>query len=322
MPRRRRNRPRFAFSAVLLAFASASAPAYAWHYMTPEFLAKTARPMSLAVLPPHADFIKQQAIMTAELLKEAQALEDEAATALGVQLRSLGYAVRVVTPKEVADTPGLGALLTALDARYDEEWAKILRKKREVKRSRYSAGDDVVKVSSLLNVDGLIMSRVVAVGHTKGSQWLTLVLSAGTDVTDSYARISLGVLEGKTGRVQGYFEGKRSSSLHGMLKKPAHVMNRLVKNAINPYPGSNDVEIVDDASAAGPKEAAKEDKSDEEAISDFETVLKGRSAGVPPAPGVSPAPQAPQAAPETTPAVPAPSPAPGLTGAREILRDF
>ena len=176
-----------ALTLALLVCLCGTAPALARQYMTPAFLAKTPRPMSLAVLPPHADFIKQQAVMTADMVKEAQALEDEGATALGAQLQAKGYTVRVLTLKDVEATPGLKALITTLNGRYDEEWSKILRKPRELKKGRYSVGDDAVKVCSLLKVDGLVMSRVVAVGHTGGRQALTMILSLGQSFAQSYA---------------------------------------------------------------------------------------------------------------------------------------
>jgi len=113
--------------------------------------------------------------------------------------------------------PGLKALVTTLNGRYDEEWSKILRKPREVKKGRYSVGEDVVKVCSLLKVDGLIMSRVVAVGHTGGRQALSIILSGAA--AQSYARIGLAVLEGKTGHVEGYFDGVKTCTMSALLKK-------------------------------------------------------------------------------------------------------
>jgi len=277
-----------ALTLAFLACLCGTAPALARQYMTPAFLAKTPRPMSLAVLPPHADFIKQQAVMTADMVKEAQALEDEAATALGAQLQSKGYTVRVLTQKDVEETPGLKALATGLNGRYDEEWSKILRKPREVKKGRYSVGEDAVKVCSLLKVDGLVMSRVVAVGHTGGRQALTMIMSLGQAYAQSYARIGLSVLEGKAGHVEGYFEGVKNCTTGALLKKPAKVMGDAVENAINNYPGAAEIKIVKNAPQAAEADADDTEKPDDAAISDFEAALKGKQAK-PPAPEPPPA---------------------------------
>jgi hypothetical protein len=317
------------FAVVFLAGLCAAAPALAKQYMTPAFLAKTARPLSLVVLPPHAEFIKQQAVMTAGMLKESQALEDEAARALGAQLQTLGYTVRVLTLKDVETTPGLGALLTSLNGRYDEEWGKILRKPREVKKGRYSVGDDVVKICSLLKADGVVMSRVVAVGQTAGRQVLTGILSGGRAVAASYARIGLSVLEGGAGHVEGYFEGYRTCTMRALLNKPADVMSDVVEDAVDKYPRSTDIKLVKGQAEVAEVKADESEKSDDAAISDFEAILKGKTAvapapevppqepapETPPSPPAAPAPPA-SPAPETPPPAPAPSPAPPEPGGR------
>jgi len=289
-----------ALTLALLACLCGTVPALARQYMTPAFLAKTPRPMSLAVLPPHAEFIKRQAVMTAEMVKEAQALEDEAATALGAQLQAKGYTVRVLTLKDVEETPGLKALVTTLNGRYDEEWSKILRKPRDVKKGRYSVGEDVVKVCSLLKVDGLVVSRVVAVGHTGGRQALTMILSLGQSYAQSYARIGLSVLEGKAGHVEGYFEGVENCTTGSLLNKPAKVMGKAVEDAIDHYPGATEIKIVKNAPQAAETASDDKEKPDDAAISDFEAALKGKESK-PSAPAPQPETPPTPAAPETQP---------------------
>ena len=301
------HRPPISLSrALTLAFLTClcgAVPALARQYMTPAFLAKTARPMSLAVLPPHAEFIKQQAVMTADMVKEAQGLEDEGAIALGAQLQAKGYMVRVLTLKDVEDTPGLKALVTGLNARYDEEWSKILRKPREVKKGRYNVGEDVVKICSLLKVDGLVLSRVVAVGHSAGRQVMTALLRGAA--AQDYARIGLSVLEGKTGHVEGYFEGMKRCTMSALLNKQAKVMGDAVENAIDHYPGAAEIKIVKNAPEAAESASDDAEKSDDDAVSDFEAALKGKEAK-PPAPEAPPEPPPSEAPPEPTAPPPAP----------------
>jgi hypothetical protein len=323
-PQRHRSVARVVLAAVILIGLCGAPPAHAKEYMTPAFLAKTARPMNLAILPPHAEFIKLKAVMTDQMLKEAEALEDEAAAALGAQLQKLGYTVRVVTTKEVQETPGLAALVTSLNGRYDEELGKILRKPRDVRKGRFTVGEDVVKASSLLKVDGLVMSRIVAVVHTGGRQALTMILSLGNAYVQSYARILLGVLDGQSGGVQGYFVGLRNCSTGALLKKPAKVMTDLVEDAIESYPEASFVELADNAPEVAEVKTDAATKADDAAISDFEALLQSKAPAAPPQapasdPESSPEPPAPTAPvePETPPAAPpAPTPAPPGSGGR------
>src|SRR5688572_1558778 len=127
MTRRLRSRSCGALVLLLAAAFLAAVPAHAREYMTAEFLTKSPRPMVVAVLPPHAEFIKAKAVMTAQMVSEAAALEDEAARAIAVMLESKGYKVRLLTPADFDATQGLRELVTSLNGRYDEEWGKILQ---------------------------------------------------------------------------------------------------------------------------------------------------------------------------------------------------
>jgi len=323
MPRRLRSRSCGAVVLVLATAFAAAVPAVAREYMTAEFLTKAPRPMTVAVLPPHAEFIKAKAVMTAEMVSEAAALEDEGARAITAMLESKGYKVRLVTPADFETTRGLRELVTSLNGRYNEEWGKILQDKTEVRYGRYGTGEEAVKLASLLHVDGLVVARVVAVGNTGGRQALTLILSLGGAYAQSYARMGLGVLDGRTGRVEGYFEGMRNCTTGSLVKKPAKVMTDLAENTLNDYLAASEVKKPRKSQLeAQAKDDEPEPAPDEAAISDFEAILKQKgsaptAAGIAAAPPAEPAapsepaaPTEPAASSDPTPPTPSPSPAP------------
>ena len=301
---------------VLAAAFVAAAPAVAREYMTAEFLTKSPRPMTIAVLPPHAEFIKAKAVMTAEMVSEAAALEVEGAKAIGAMLESKGYKVRLVTPADFETTRGLRELVTSLNGRYNEEWGKILKDKREVRYGRYGTGEEAVKLASLLHVDGLVVARVVAVGHTGGKQALTLILSLGQAYAQSYARMGLGVLDGRTGRVEGYFEGMKNCTTGSLVKKPAKVMTDVVENTLNDYLAATEVKKPRKSQLeAQAKDDEPEPAADETAISDFEAILNQKgsapaASGIAAAPPAQPAPGSAPEAPPSEPAAPSDPAAP------------
>jgi len=329
MTRRLRSRTCGAFVLVLVAAFLAAGPARAREYMTAEFLTKSPRPMTLAVLPPHAEFIKAKAVMTAQMVSEAAALEDEAAKAITVTLESKGYKVRLLTPADFDTTRGLRELVTSLNGRYNEEWGKILQDRREVRYGRYGTGEEAVKLASLLHVDGLVLARVVAVGHTGGRQALTIILSLGNAVAQSYARMGLSVLDGRTGRVEGYFEAMQNCTTGGLVKKPDKVMTDLTEKTLDDYLAATETKKPKKSQGEVQARDESEPASDETAISDFEAILnqKGSApaaaaiapAAQPPAEPAEPAapsepsaPAAPSAPAPATPSEPSapPSPAP------------
>lgn len=284
--------------------------------MTPEFMTKVSRPMRVAILPAQAYFMKSQAVMTADMVKEANALEDEAGQVIETQLVDKQYGVRVITPKDFDDLPGLKELVTSVNSRYDEEWSKILGSRRDVRHKRFSAGDQVVQLCSLLKVDGLVVPRIVASAPTGGRVALTMILSLGQAAEHGMASMGLGVLAGRDGRVEGYFSGSTSCTLGGLVKHPEKVMTRLVEKIMKRYPAA--AEVLETRQEVETATTSADDASDDSAIDNFEAALQQKTAAATPAPAGSPAPAtAPVPAASPSPS-PTPGPVPQVTPAPEV----
>src|SRR6185503_15311509 len=152
--------------AVLVLLAPAAAQARG--YMTAGFRTMKTRPMSIAVLPPHAEFIQAKVVMTGEMAAESAALEREAGVALRTNLEVLGYRVRLLTPRDLEKDARLRDLVVRVNDRFGQEWGRMVYRPKAVKQDRYTTGDDAVRLATLLKVDGLAVSRVVAVAQARG----------------------------------------------------------------------------------------------------------------------------------------------------------
>ena len=259
-----------AAAAVVLLLAVAAA--HARGYMTAGFQARTTRPMTLALLPPHAEVIKEKAVMTDDMPKEAAALEHEAALALKKGLEARGYGVRLVSPDDLRQDAATRTLVKKVQERYDEEWGKIIHKPKQVRERRYQGGDDVLRLCALLKVQGLVVARIQAVGVSKGKA--TLRYFASSAQPHSYARLDVGILEGKQGYVEAWFNGYENTSLGQILKKPALVMGQVSTQALKKYPAATEARVVTEAAADGDAD----DAADESAIRDFEVLTGAKKA--------------------------------------------
>jgi hypothetical protein len=310
-----RRRPRPSLIALALASAALVVPAaLAREYLTRGFRARITRPQSVAVLPPHAEFIKAKAVMTDEMVKEAETLEDEAEKAIADGLEKKGYRVRVVSLADLEAAPGLRDLVTSLNNRYDEEWSKVVREPGDVEDGRFTAGEAAAKVAAVLKVDGLVVARVVAVGVTGGKAALTAILSLGNVVAQSYARMDLSVLHGRSGRFEGHLIGLKYTSLGKLIERPAFTMGKLAEKTLHRLPKAGEAEELSDEESAAAAKEAEPPAADEGAIGDFEAILQKRGAAPPdgatgegaaapassPSPSASPAPSA-GAAPSPSP---------------------
>lgn len=273
---RRRSLPiaAVALAALLLSVGAA----FARGYMTPGFRSKQSRPMTLAVLPPHADFIKSKVVMTDQMLAESAALEREASQALKSQLEAKGYRVRLVTPGDLAKNQRLRDLVVKVNDRWAEEWGRIVYRPRHVKQKRFNGGGDAVRLATFLKVDGIAVTRVIAVGVTKGKAFMSGFMNMGTPSQRSYARLDLGILNGRHGLVEGFFTGYEPCSLGQLTKKPAYIMGQAAENALSRYPEAAEAEqVADDAEETTTKASKKrggDEMDDEAAIQDFEALIK------------------------------------------------
>lgn len=256
--------------ALVLCVAS-SAAAFARGYMTAGFQSRKSRPMTLALLPPHAEFIKEKVIMTDQMVQESAALETEAFAALKTMLEAKGYKVRALTPREITRNSALNALARKLNDRYDEEWSKIVRRPRKVREHRYAAGEAAVKLCTFLKVDGVAVARIQAVGVSKGKATMRAIFGSPSAAPHSFARMDLTVFEGRQGSAEGYFNGYENTSFSQLTKKPALVMGQVAESVLKKYPGSAEVRIVEDVEPAAGKDTDGGDGGDP--VGEFEALL-------------------------------------------------
>jgi hypothetical protein len=266
-------------AAALLLLAPAAALARG--SMTTGFRTMKSRPMSIAVLPPHAEFIKAKVVMTDHMVAESAALEREAGVALRTNLEVLGYKVRLLTPQDLEKDARLRDLVVKVNDRFGEEWGKMVYRPKAVKQERYTAGDDAVRLATLLKVDGLAVSRVIAVAQVRGREVSTGSVTTGAGSQRTYGRVDVGILNGRIGRVEGFFTGMEASSLGQLTTKPAKVMGQATENALSRYPASTETDDIPEdiplpASETKGKDGTPPD--DEAAIRDFEVLIKGISA--------------------------------------------
>ena len=296
-------RSKRAIPAALLTLAAAllaARPVSGKEYMTAGFQTLETRPLSLAVLPPHAEFIKAQAVMTNEMLSEAAALEREAAKAVAGILERQGYKVRLLTRADVEAVPGAADLLLRFDTRYDEELGKVFRDPKGVRRGRFGVGESATEIARALQVDGLVAMRIVAVGNTGGRAALVAALSLGSAFVQSYSKMFLGVVSGNGGRIEGYFPGYVTNGLKRMVEAPDKAMTELARFTLSGHPSAHQVlkpkkkDLQAEAASEEPEEVG------EEIIDQFEAAM-GKSLAEPAAAAGLEAGTTPPGAPETPP---------------------
>ncbi|UCF80951.1 MAG: hypothetical protein JSV08_00565 [Acidobacteriota bacterium] len=242
-------------------------------YLTPEFrrgLSEESFLMTLALLPPHAEFIKTKAVMKEQLVEECEALEDAAASWIAERLGGKGYTVRALTVEELEKNPVLLELVRKVNDRYGEEWQKIIQRPGMIEYGRYSMGDDVRKLCSLLDVEGLVIARIHAFVTTLGRGFMEELLNR--ENSEEYVSMDVSVVNGKTGTVEAYFYHARSSYFRELTRKPNKVMKVVSEKTLCRYPDV--AEILARRERKGVNLPGEEEGRDEEdSVGEFEALL-------------------------------------------------
>jgi hypothetical protein len=247
----------------------APAAALARGTMTTGFRAPKARPASLAVLPPRADFIRSKAVVTPGMRDECAALEREAGVAVRTNLEMLGYQVRLLTARDLEGDARLRDLVERVNGRFGEEWKRIVRGPDVVRQGRAAAGDDAVRLAALLDVHGLVLTRVTAV--TQGDE----------KKAQSYGRVDVGVASGQAGRIEAFFTGLEAASFGQLTGRPAKVMARATETAMSRCPSSTEAGAIREEMELPASEKAGRSglpPTDAASLHDFGVLIKGSSA--------------------------------------------
>jgi hypothetical protein len=244
--------------------------------VTAGFRTVKSRPMSLAVLPPRAEFLESGTVVTGRMPDECAALEREAGVAVRTNLEMLGYRVRLLTPKDLEKDARLRDLAAKVGDRFSAEWRGLVARPQSVRQSRVIAGDDAARLADLLDLDGLVVARVVAVAQKEEAAPVP-----GAVPRRSYGRVDVGIVSGRTGRVEAFFTGMEGATLGQLLRKPAKVMGRATENALSLYPASNEPGTAAEEIPVPASEKPGKGRippHDAAALRDLEALIKGTPA--------------------------------------------
>jgi len=271
MPRQKRSK--WVHLAVVAAVCAGAAVtlAHAKRYMTPGFRTNETRPVQLAVLPPHAEFIKQKVVMTEQMIKECEALEAAAAAWIPQLLEAKGYTVKVVTQQEANENPELGEMVRRANERYDEEWGRLIRKPKKVHVGRYNAGEESQQLAARLDVDGLVLPRIQAVGVSGGKKALGMLLSLGQYMPQGYARLDLSIVDRTTGDIEAYFFFAQLAGMKKLTKKPDKLMATVAQHTLKKYPEHG--EVLKPKGEVGEVEEDYSDEDESQLLGELEALL-------------------------------------------------
>ncbi len=256
----RRNRARgvhfpILAAAVLPALAFAVLTAHGKERLTPEFISGQGRPISLVLLPPKAELVKQKFISVESMVGESEAFEKSVTVHIVRHLQDKGYTVKVLSPDQINLDAALQDLVLRVERRYAEELQRLGQKPKKLEERRYTLGEDARLLAATLGTGGLLFARVGA---------LHAMAMGG-----SFAHLSVSVVNGVNGDLEAHFYSIESTSRKSLLENTNTLMNTLVDKVLENYPGSGGGGAVASAQGTGKTQG----KTDEAVLAEAQALL-------------------------------------------------
>ena len=157
---------------------------------------------SVVMLPPIVEMSKKGVKGTEGMGKEAEEATTEFATSVSTALTGRGLAVATPFSDEaLKDNNELKYAIADVQKRFDEIAPQLFKKRKDVRKGRFSVGDSV----ALLNADGkadvLVISRVTGTKETKGKKMLTGCLLCGAMKNKAIFQSRVALVDAKSGDI-------------------------------------------------------------------------------------------------------------------------
>ncbi|HEX5705020.1 MAG TPA: hypothetical protein VFX97_17615 [Pyrinomonadaceae bacterium] len=174
-----------------------SAPA---QFLHPKIVKKETTIRNVVVLPAKVDITRDSMKGPEGMAAESEAVSERVAKMVSDALAN----------KQVATLsgPGDGAAeqkygVADIQSRYDDLLPKIMKKRSDVKKARFTMGDEVLNLNLDKNADAIVFIRGKGQKQTSGKTAFRLLVGG----VPAYLMVNIGIVDARTGEVLLYTDG-------------------------------------------------------------------------------------------------------------------
>jgi hypothetical protein len=112
-----------------------------------------------------------------------------------------------------------------IQSRYDDLLPKIMKKRSDVKKARFTMGDEVVNLNLDKNADAIVFIRGQGQKQTSGKTAFRLLVGG----VPAYLKINIGIIDARTGEVLLYTDGLITGDPTANENSLRHAINKSLK---------------------------------------------------------------------------------------------
>jgi hypothetical protein len=199
-------------------------------YLHPKVAEKKETIRSAVILPAKVEIVKESAKGQEMMVAESANISGSVTEAVGQTLQKKKITVAPNPFEAAAMDETRKYTLADIQTRYDALLPKLVNKSKDIKKARFTLGDEVMLLNVHKDADVLVFIRGQGRMFTKGKTAFSLINIFNLDFP--FAQITVGVVDAHSGEVLAFTKPMSASS----VLKDKKALNKMVEKSLKKLP--------------------------------------------------------------------------------------
>ena len=225
-------RVRFVLIALCCVFAHQQATEANAQYLNPKIKEKKVTIRSAVVLPAKVEIVKESAKGSEMMVAESADISNKTVEAVNqaLQKKKISVVTNSFEPASLDDARKY--TLADIQSRYDALLPKLTSKSKDIKKARFTLGDEVMLLNAPKDTDVLVFIRGAGRVFTKGKTAFSLINIFSMDFP--FAQVTVGLVDAHSGEVLVFTKPMTASS----VLKDQKSLNKMIEKSLKKVPAA------------------------------------------------------------------------------------
>lgn len=201
-------------------------------YLNPKILEKKVTIHSAAILPAKVEIIKESAKGSEMMVAESADISTSVMEAVGNTLQQKKISVVANQFEQGSMDDSRKYQLADIQTRYDALLPKLVDKSKDVKKARFTLGDEVMLLNVHKDADVLVFIRGQGRMFTKGKTAFSIINIFDLDFP--FATITVGIVDARSGEVLAFTKPMSASK----VLKDKKALNKMIEKSLKKLPAT------------------------------------------------------------------------------------
>lgn len=201
-------------------------------YLSPQIVEKKVTIRSAAILPAKVEITKESAKGREMMVAESADISGKVIEAVGQTLQQKKISVVANSFEPAAMDETRKYTLADIQTRYDALLPKLTKKSKDVKKARFTLGDEVMLLNVHKDADVLVFIRGQGRVFTKGKTAFSLINIFSLDFP--FTQITVGIVDAHTGDVLVFTKPLSASK----VLKDQKALNKMIEKSLKKLPAA------------------------------------------------------------------------------------